>query len=140
MINLLIILIGLSGGLVVGGAYAAFISMLRIIPRLAHISKTHKYKRTYQNAYILGVIAFTISYFFDFNMKLNDIMIGIIGFTFGTFTGLFSSALAEVLNVIPVLAKKLRMKEHLKLIIYALLFGKVAGSLYFWLVFKKIGG
>lgn len=136
MINLLLGLIGLSGGLVVGGAFAAFVAMLEIIPRLVHISKTSSYIKSYQNAYILGVISFTISYFFDFNFELNNLFIGIIGLIMGMFTGIFSSALAEVLNVVPVMSKKLRLKNDSKIIIYALLFGKVAGSLYFWLIFK----
>ena len=55
----------------------------------------------------------------------------------GTFLGLFSSALAEVLNVIPVFSKKFKMKHQLKFIIVALMFGKVAGSLLYWLVFIK---
>ena len=136
MINLLIVLIGLGGGLIVGGAFAAFVSMLEIIPRLVHISRTHQHKILYQNAFTFGVIMFTILYFFEYNIKLNNIAIAIIGLIFGTFTGIFSSALAEVLNVIPVMAKKLKLKDDLKIIIYALLFGKVAGSLYYWLIFK----
>lgn len=136
MINLLIVIIGLSGGLIVGGAFAAFVSMLEIIPRLVHISRTHQYKIVYQNAFTFGVITFTILYFFDYNIKLNNMAVGLIGLTLGTFTGIFSSALAEVLNVIPVMAKKLKLKDDLKIIIYALLFGKVVGSLYYWLVFK----
>ena len=136
MINLIIVLIGLGGGLIVGGAFAAFISMLEIIPRLVHISRTNKYKILYQYAFTFGVIMFTIPYFFDYNIKLNDIAVGLIGLILGTFIGIFSSALAEVLNVIPVMAKKLKLKDDLKIIIYALLFGKVVGSLYYWLVFK----
>lgn len=136
MINLLMVIIGLGGGLIVGGAIAAFISMLEIIPRLVHISRTHQYKIAYQNAFTVGVITFTIIYFFDYNIELGNIIVGLIGLIFGTFTGIFSSALAEVLNVIPVMAKKLKLKDDLKIIIYALLFGKVAGSLYYWLIFK----
>lgn len=136
MIDLLAIIIGLSGGLVVGAAFAGFISMLEIIPRLVHISRTYEYKILYQNAFSLGVITFTIVYLFDYNIKLNNIMVAIIGIIFGTFIGMFSSALAEVLNVIPVLSKKLKVKDELKIIIYALLFGKVAGSLYYWLIIR----
>mgnify|MGYP000980189750 FL=1 len=55
----------------------------------------------------------------------------------GTFVGLFASALAEVLNVVPVFAKKFKVKHELKFIIGALIFGKVVGSLFYWLVFIK---
>lgn len=132
---LLIIFIGLSGGLVIGGAYAAFITMLEIIPRLVQISETYDYNRSYKNAYILGVFIFTIFYFSDLNINLNNLLVVITGLFMGTFTGIFSSALAEVLNVIPVMSKKLKMKDESKYLVYALLFGKVAGSLYYWLIF-----
>lgn len=133
---LLIILIGLGGGLVVGNALAAFVALLDIIPRLVQISETQKYKVLYQNAFILGVIAFTFLYFTDFYIELNSISLIIIGLIMGIYAGIFSSALAEVLNVIPVLSKKLKLKNELKLLIYALLMGKVVGSLYYWLIFR----
>lgn len=136
MIDLLAIILGLSNGLVVGAAFAGFISMLDIIPRLVQISRTFEYRILYQNAFSMGVLAFTIIYLFDLNVELNNIVVAILGLIFGTFIGIFSSALAEVLNVIPVLSKKLKIKDELKIIIYALLFGKIAGSLYYWLVIK----
>jgi stage V sporulation protein AB len=136
MINVLIILIGLGGGFIVGGSFAAFIVLLEIIPRLTHISQTHDYKILYQYAYILGVVLSTIVYFADFSIQLNNIVVGIIGLIFGTYIGVFSSALAEVLNVVPVMAKKFRLKNELEFIIYALILGKIAGSLFYWLKIK----
>lgn len=136
MIDLLAIILGLSNGLVVGAVFAGFISMLDIIPRLVQISRTFEYRILYQNAFSMGVLAFTIIYLFDLNVELNNIVVAILGLIFGTFIGIFSSALAEVLNVIPVMSKKLKIKDELKIIIYALLFGKIAGSLYYWLVIK----
>ncbi|MDR7870151.1 MAG: stage V sporulation protein AB [Tissierellaceae bacterium] len=136
MIDFIIIIIGLSGGLVVGGAFAAFISLLEIIPRLIHVSQTKKHKILYQNAYILGVITSTVIYFYNIKFQLNDLVIGIIGLFLGTYLGLFSSALAEVLNVIPVMMKKLKLKNESNIMIYALILGKIAGSLFFWLKFK----
>jgi stage V sporulation protein AB len=59
-----------------------------------------------------------------------------IGLILGIFIGLLSSALAEVLNVIPVLSKKLKIKDNLKYIVWTLMLGKVAGSLYFWIFTK----
>ena len=126
MINLLIIIIGLSGGVVVGGAYAAFVTMLQIIPRLVHISHTHNHKTLYQNAYIIRVITFTIFYFSDYNVHLSDNTVAIIGLIMGTFIGILSSALAEVINVIPVMSKKLKMKKE----------SKYLGALYYWLIFN----
>lgn len=136
MISALMAIVGLGGGIIVGGAIAAFISLLGIIPRLIQISRTHQYKILYQNAFISGATIFTIVYFFDFSIELSNVLVCIIGMIFGVFIGLFSSALAEVLNVIPVMSKKLKIKDDLKLIVYALLLGRVAGSLYYWLILK----
>lgn len=136
MEDILIVIVVFSGGVVVGGAFGAFIVLLEIIPRLVHISKTKDYIKIYQNAYILGMVFFTILYFYDIVFKLGNIGIGIIGLIMGTYTGMFSSALAEVLNVVPVMSKKLKTKDKSKLIVYVLLFGKVAGSLYYWLIYK----
>ncbi|MFY9214833.1 MAG: stage V sporulation protein AB [Tissierellaceae bacterium] len=136
MVELFMILLGLSGGLIVGGALAAFVTLLEIIQRLVQISETPNHLKLYQNAYTLGAITFTLSYFYDFHIDFDSFLIGIIGLLMGTFTGIFSSALAEVLNVIPVMSKKLKLKNDSKLMIYALLFGKVAGSLYYWLIIK----
>lgn len=133
MTNLLVVLIGVSGGLAIGGAFVAFVTLLDIIPRLIHLSETDDYQISYQNAYILGVIVFNFLYFSDFNLELNKVSIGILGLIMGIHTGLLSSALAEVLNVIPVLSEKFKVKDQLKILIYALLFGKVVGSLYYWL-------
>ena len=136
MTNLLVVLIGVSGGLAVGAAFVAFVILLDIIPRLIHLSETDDYQITYQNAYILGVIVFNFFYFSDFNLELNKVSVGILGLIMGTHTGLFSSALAEVLNIVPVLSKKFKVKDQIKILIYALLFGKVTGSLYYWLILR----
>ena len=136
---ILAVLVGLCSGFVVGGAYAAFISLLRIVPRLVQLTKTHRAVKLYQNAYALGVIIFSIINFTDISFNFSNILVIIFGLIMGTFTGMFSSALAEVLNVIPVMSKKLKIKDEESYLVYALVFGKVAGSLYFWLIFVNGG-
>ena len=134
---MLMVLIGISVGITVGSAAAAFITLLEFIPRLTQVTETREYIKLYQYTFILSATIFSFIYFSTFNFKLNKYFSIPIGLTMGTFLGLFSSALAEVLNVIPVFSKKFKMKHQLKFIIVALMFGKVAGSLLYWLVFIK---
>ncbi|NLX61595.1 MAG: stage V sporulation protein AC [Tissierellia bacterium] len=128
---------GISAGLTVGGALAAFVTLLDFIPRLIQLTNTRKYIKLYQNLYALGGLLISLLYFFNYGLKLSRIISMLVSFIMGVFTGLFSSALAEVLNVIPVLSKKFKLKHNLKYIVFAMLLGKVSGSLWYWLVLNK---
>lgn len=125
----------LGGGVVVGGALAAFISLLKIIPRLIQVTETEEFTVLYQYIYCLGGIIFMIIYFSDIHFNIGKILTAIIGLFIGIYIGLFSSAIAEVLNVLPLIYKKFKVKDYMKWIIYAVLAGKVAGSLYFWTIY-----
>lgn len=127
-----------SGGIAVGGAYISFVTILGIIPRLIQLTDTTKYKYLYEGLYILGTLGFTILEFSDFYIELGSIIIVIIGLLFGIYVGLFSSALAETLNVLPVISKKFKIKKSMKLVFYALALGKAAGALYYFVF--RIGG
>lgn len=127
-----------SGGIAVGGAYISFVTILGIIPRLIQLTDTTKYKYLYEGLYILGTIGFTILEFSDFYIELGSIIIVIIGLFFGIYVGLFSSALAETLNVLPVISKNFKIKKNMKQVFYALALGKASGALYYFVF--KIGG
>lgn len=135
IMKLLSAAVSLGGGVVVGGALAAFISLLEIVPRLMQISNTNKYIQYYQYAFTLGAIFFISTYFSSKHMSFGVVITGIVGLIIGIFTGLFSSALTEVLSVLPVISKKFKIVNDLKWIIYAMLAGKVLGSLYYWTIF-----
>lgn len=135
MKQILLVLISISGGLVVGGALAAFITLLNLIARLVQLTESKRYEKLYEWVFSIGAFLFVLIYFSDFYLKISNITIALIALFIGIFTGLFSSALAEVLNVIPLISKKLKIKKDLKYIIVSLILGKVMGSLYFWLLY-----
>lgn len=134
--NLLPIIIGFAGGLTAGSAAAAFLALLEVIPRLMQISDTRNYIKLYQGVLTFGFALFTLIYFTNFHLNLSKYVAIPAGFLYGMFIGLFSSALAEVLNVIPVLAKKLKLRDHLIYVIYTLMAGKIIGSLFYWIYMK----
>ncbi|MNO07833.1 hypothetical protein D3C81_2302000 [compost metagenome] len=55
----------------------------------------------------------------------------------GIFVGMLAAALTEVLNVLPILAKRLHMQKYLLGLLMAMVFGKVAGSLFEWFVYRR---
>lgn len=135
MRQVLTIITVFGGGVAAGGALAAFITLIKLIPRLLELTATENFVKLYENVFALGSIVFTVLYFGDFSFALPNICAAPIGVIIGIFIGLFSSALAEVLNVIPAMSKKLKIKNELKYIIYALMLGKVCGSFYFWIYY-----
>jgi len=134
--NALLVTIGLAGGIAVGSGFVAFITVLDIIPRLTLISKTFRSIPIYEYAIILGVLSFTWVDFRDLVIRLSLILLIVIGLAMGIFVGLLAAALTEVINVIPILAKRLKMESHIIYLLMAMAFGKVAGSLFQWLFFS----
>ena len=137
MKSILLFLIGISAGITVGSAIAAFFTLLEFIPRIVQVTETWDNIVFYEYAMVLGAVTGSILSYADFNLGLNKFIVIIIGLLSGAFLGLFTSALAEVLNVIPVFARKFKVKHQLIYIIVALILGKVMGSLFYFLLFLK---
>ncbi|NLW41345.1 MAG: stage V sporulation protein AC [Tissierellia bacterium] len=126
-----------SAGITIGSAAAAFLTLLRIVPRLMQLTKTKSRIKLYEYTIVVSSFFASLIYFTDFSLNASKYISLLIAIAIGIFYGLFASALAEVLNVIPVFVKKFKAKHQLKYIIGSLVFGKVVGALYYWLIFKK---
>ncbi|SHE44637.1 stage V sporulation protein AB [Seinonella peptonophila] len=133
--SLIAILLGFAGGIAVGGGFVAFITVLDIIPRLVQLSRSPSALYAYEWAIILGVISFTVWDFFDLALHASPYFLLILGLFMGIFIGLLAAALTEVMNVIPILAKRLGMHMYLAYLLVAMVLGKVCGSLFQWLFF-----
>ena len=127
-----------GGGVLVGGAYAAFIALIKLFPRLLQLTETNKYEKLYEDIFLVTTFCFTLIYFSDFSINLGKIVIIISGLFYGIFIGLFSAAIAETLNVIPVLAKKFKLKKNLIIVFYSLVLGKVLGALYYFIFLMEV--
>ncbi|ALC92737.1 stage V sporulation protein AB [Bacillus sp. FJAT-18017] len=133
--GLAIVFIALSGGLAVGSGFVAFLTVLGIVPRLAQISKTVDKVVWYEAAIILGTIAGIFGSLRDPILGLPAFLLVFLGLAGGIFVGMIAGALAEVLNVIPILAKRLNMDGEIIILLMAVVLGKIAGSLFQWLYF-----
>ncbi|MFV8829393.1 stage V sporulation protein AB [Alkalihalobacterium sp. APHAB7] len=131
----LTILIGLAGGLAVGSGFVAFLTVLGVVPRLTQLSKTGKYIHIYEWAVVLGALTGSVFSLNDIVLYLSAFLLIPIGLAEGIFIGLLAAALTEVLNVLPILAKRLGIAEKIILLLMAIVLGKVFGSLYHWIYF-----
>lgn len=132
---ILVVFIGLAGGLAVGAGFVAFLTVLGIIPRLTQLSKTMKMIHWYEWAIVLGAIVGTFSSLRDPSLSLPALWLVPLGLSGGVFVGMLAAALTEVLNVFPILAKRVGIEDRIVILIMAIVFGKIFGSLYHWIYF-----
>jgi stage V sporulation protein AB len=125
--------IGIAGGIAVGSGMVAFLVVLDIIPRLAQITRSYRHIRWYEVAVVSGAFLFTLADFFDWTFSLFSFAAVFWGLLAGCFVGMLAGALTEVMNVIPILAKRVGMDSYIIWLLMAMVFGKVIGSLLDWL-------
>ena len=135
--KLLAILIGFSGGVSVGAGYVAFLTVLNVIPRLTQLTKSVRYVHFYEAAVILGAVIGTIFSLWDFTLNLSFLLLAGFGILSGIFNGMLAAALTEVLNVFPILAKRIGMQDSLGYILIALVLGRILGSLFQWIIYTQ---
>lgn len=130
--------VGLSGGLAVGCGFVAFITVLDIIPRLSQLLNRVISVRILERAVIWGVMTLTLLDFWEIRLRLFKLGVVFLGLLHGMFVGMLAGALTEVLNVFPILAKRLRLNHYLFWLLMAMVFGKVIGSLFDWIVYQQL--
>ncbi len=127
--------LGLAGGLAVGSGFVAFLTVLGIIPRLTQLTKTMKMIVWYQWAVVLGALIGGFASLRDPSLYLSPFILIPLGAAGGVFVGMMAAALTEVLNVFPILAKRIGLEEKIVILMMAFVFGKIFGSLYQWIYY-----
>ena len=133
---LLILFLGLAGGVAVGSGLVAFLVVLDVIPRLAQIAVSQHRGAQLEVAVVLGAVTWTWLDLMGWSFTFTPWLTSFVGLLMGAFVGTVAAALAEVLNVFPILTRRLHMERVLSWLIAAVLLGKVFGSLFEWLVFR----
>jgi stage V sporulation protein AB len=130
----LLAFIGFSIGVVVAGGVFAFVAIIGIIPRFIQKTNTNDYATVYEDAVIFGGIFGTILLVTDLEIHIGPIGSALFGIFGGMFVGGLAVSLAEVLNVIPILTRRLNLKVGMSYFIVALAVGKMIGSLVYYLI------
>ena len=131
--NILLCLIGVSGGFIIGGGVFAFITMLGVFPRLADRTNTASNIKLYETAIMWGGCVGNIILIFDLECRLGVLILLLFGLFSGVFVGCLAMTIAEALKVIPIFVDRVKLKYGLAFIILAIALGKGLGTLYqFW--------
>ncbi|RIW33569.1 stage V sporulation protein AB [Bacillus salacetis] len=138
-INIIILgFVGLAGGLAVGSGLVAFLTVLGIIPRLTQLTKTMKMIHFYEWAVVFGAIIGSVFSLNDFKLGLSPYILIPMGMLSGIFVGMLAAALTEVLNVLPILTKRIGINDRIITLLMAIVLGKVLGSLFHWIYFVRL--
>ena len=122
--------IGLCGGLLVAGGLFAFLALVGVITRLAAGTTTAKYLMFYEDMSLLGCVGGNLLYLYGFGLPLGNVFLGMYGIGAGIFTGCLAAALAEVVNMMPVLSERVSLKKGMTGIMTMFALGKLVGSLF----------
>lgn len=128
---------GIAGGFAVGGGFVAFISVLGVLPRVIIMTSQQSKLPGIEWSLISGALFGTVAMYVPFSVNL-PLAVPFLGLLSGMFIGMMAAALTEVLNVIPLVTKRLKIAGSLELVITAIIAGKVAGSLVYWLIFLPV--
>lgn len=132
---LAVLFFGLASGLAVGSGFVAFLTVLGIIPRLTQLTKTMKMIQHYEWAVIIGALTGVLASLRDPVLGISAYLLIPLGLAGGVFVGMLAAALTEVLNVLPILAKRIRLDGKIILLIMAIVLGKIFGSIFQWVYF-----
>lgn len=149
---LLIWVIGGSAGLMVSAGVFTVLFVVGLVPRFAGRTDTAWCEILYEEFLIFGALfAGALSIFPvkgslgalmgqmpGSGVVLNGLLI-LIGLFAGIFVGCLSIALSEVLDGIPIFARRISFKKGLSIAVLAIALGKITGSLiYFIENFEKL--
>ena len=127
------ILIGMGAGVIISGGVVAFITIIGVIPMMAHRTQTGHHVMWYENAIIIGAISGSILSMWELRLHLWAWLVILLLFGFGMFVGGLIIALAEVLDVFPIINRRVKVKKGISLFVLSLAAGKLVGSLLYWI-------
>ena len=135
--KLFLIVFGLSSGIMVGSGVIALLILVGIIPRMSQISNTRSFVNFYEKILVIGTFLGALISIQNINISIGKIGVLVFGLAYGIFVGFLSSGLAEILDYIPIVSRRLKIPTlYLKYIIISLLIGKVIGSVIGWRIIQ----
>lgn len=141
----------LAFGMLVSGGVLTILVSVGLITRFADKTNTADHITKYENAVILGTlfgcIWMIISRWQTVNPALEmfadstgiwtftgTLFLLLYGFFAGIFEGCFAIAVADMLNSIPIFARRINLTKGIKAFVVAMALGKCAGSLFYFFV------
>lgn len=153
--QLILILTGFSSGIVVAGGVFTVFTAVGLVPRFADRIGGGAHILLFENMIIGGVLLGLLYSLFAGSMadlsqqlrmwaagisplagKFADILPKIIvacyGFLTGCYVGCLALSIAEILDAIPIMARRANLKRGVGIVILCFALGKLAGALFYY--------
>lgn len=126
----ILMFIGLASGFTVASALFALVVTVGVLNRLAQVTHSAKSMCWYEICFALGGTLGNLIYLYQIPLIAGSFFgIGLMGVFFGIYIGCFIGALAEVVNVFPIMFHRLRLRQGLKALIWSVALGKAIGAI-----------
>ena len=134
MRHILAAFIGLANGVFTGVGAAALLALVKIVPRIAQlIDAPERGIGAASYGLPVGASLASLALALNWQLPLGNFAAALFGLLAGAFVGLLAMSLAEILDVMPVTTGKMQIKNGMAVFIVAILLGKTAGSIIYFL-------
>ncbi len=131
--HILLGLISFSGGLLVSSGLVALILGLNLIPRYSGITHTANRTKLYEKSIIAGAFLGNLFTVYTIRFPAGGWLAASFGLFGGIFLGSWIIALTEILDMFPILSKKVDIKVGVSAIVLSTAIGKSLFSLLYYL-------
>lgn len=119
---------GFAGGAIASG-FVAFITLLGVFEKLAERFHSVKLAKNLESAIMVGVFLGNLLFLLEAPLPLHGVGFVIFMLFGGIFIGALAGALAETLQVFPILSRRFRIRTCLPYMLIAAAFGKAIGNI-----------
>lgn len=132
--HVLIVIMGISAGFLVAGGMFTVLFTVGLIPRFAGKTRTGCHVKIYETAVIIGSTFWNLVSLYQFSLPFGSVLMASFGFFGGIFVGSLALAIAEMLNGLPIFARRIDFRRGLGIAVLSLAIGKGLGNLLsFWI-------
>lgn len=125
-------IVGLFGGIIIASGLLALLIGLNIIPRYAGITHTAHHMLLYENCAMAGAVLGNLFTLYNWNLNLGNWAAGAYGLFGGIFLGSWIIALTEILDIIPIMARRVGLVRGIGGVIVCTAVGKMLWSLLYY--------
>ncbi|MDO5572676.1 MAG: stage V sporulation protein AB [bacterium] len=128
---------GFSFGMLAAGGVFTVLIAVGLLPRFAGKTHTANHIFLYEEMVVFGTITGCVLSIFQPELGLSgmsgQILLGLYGLFAGCFVGCLALAIAEMLNSIPIFARRISFRHGLGIAITTMALGKMTGSLVYFI-------
>ncbi len=145
--NIILVVCGFCFGIMVATGVFTVLFVVGLVPRFADKTNTAKCEILYEEFIIAGTMLGCVASIFDFPLHLGEAMLllpqgvydiltnlllSVIGIFTGIFVGCLALAIAELLDSIPIFARRMKLHGGFGMIVTAVALGKLVGSIIYF--------